>query len=495
MSSILIGLETEYGFTVEGRGVEDRIEDSMALVREISDECFVGWNYRCESPRADLRGFNVEKLNFDPEDAKFDKPTDPTDSEVVRSDRVLSNGARFYNDHGHPEYATPECRMIHELLLNDVAGDSLVRSAAAKLESRTGTKVRIYKNNTDYRGASFGSHESYLVPRSLGYERIFKSVTPVLVARQIFCGAGKVGSERGQHCDFQISQRADFLTESSAVDTLFARPVFNTRDEPHADHRQWIRLHVISGDSNRLAFSTQIKFALVKLAIWLEQLESAPKWEISNPPRSFQSVSRDLTCNGRIELNSGNWTTATEIIESYVENARRFLDSREPEISEAIEIGARSIELIHNYHNGGEELQRHVDWAAKLAMMRLFLDSEGGDWANPSLISYDLAYHALDPEESLLNALLELDHVEPVCDDAKAHLRRHSPQECTRALARSIAVRKWLSQIETLSWGQIIFRSEKGLRNVSLPPDVMYSSTLETAKTVEEFCEHIEKLT
>src|SRR5207253_1479823 len=165
--------------------------------------------------------------------AKFDTGRRHASDREVRSDRVLPNGARLYNDHGHPEYSTPECLSLSELAMHDKAGEIAVLRAAKAYQESSGLQAQIYKNNTDFHGASYGTHENYLVPRAVGYEKLFKAITPMLIARQILCGAGKVGSESGSPARYQLSQRADFFTEPSSVDTLYRRPVFNTRDEPH----------------------------------------------------------------------------------------------------------------------------------------------------------------------------------------------------------------------------------------------------------------------
>ncbi|MEI8281648.1 MAG: proteasome accessory factor PafA2 family protein, partial [Armatimonadota bacterium] len=262
MRQILAGIDCEYGILVKGKGADEQIEYSQTLVESFSNEgLFVGWDYRFENPRNDLRGFELKNLAIDPNDAQFDVGRQHRSSIEVRADRVLPNGARFYNDHGHPEYATPESFSIFELAQLDQIGESVVRQASEFSE----LEATLYKNNTDYHGASYGTHESYLVPRVLTFDSLYAAVTPMLIVRQILTGAGKVGSEDGDWCDFQLSQRADFFVESANAETLWRRPIFNTRDEPHADPSQWTRLHVISGDANMNPTCTALRVGLVKL--------------------------------------------------------------------------------------------------------------------------------------------------------------------------------------------------------------------------------------
>jgi proteasome accessory factor A len=366
---ILAGLETEYGLYLEGRGAEDQIDDSMALVRGYPGECFVGWDYRYESPRADLRGFKLSRLAHDPEDAKFDRGRVYGKDSEIRSDRVLPNGARFYNDHGHPEYSTPECWSLNELALHDYAGQLVVLRAARALAEKTGKPVRVYKNNTDFHGASYGTHESYLVPRALGFEKLFEVLLPMLVVRQVLSGAGKVGSEGGAKCDFQLSQRADFFAEPANTETLYRRPIFNTRDEPHADPRDWIRLHVISGDANMIPKCTARKVGLVKLALRLCTAGEAPVWKLADPVRAFQSISRDMSHQFHVELAGRSWTTAREILESYFAAAESTLELDEDERWTIF----NSRLLLDSLDKDHALVRSQIDWAAKRGMIEHYM--------------------------------------------------------------------------------------------------------------------------
>ena len=255
----LYGLETEYGLAMPEGTPKTQVEDARRVVRSCTAQHVTNWDYAFESPRADLRGFTASKLSHDPIDARWDEGRPILEDE--RSDRILINGARFYNDHGHPEYATPECGRLMELVAHDRAGE-LIALEAAKQHGAT-----LYKNNSDYSGASYGTHENYLVSRDIGYEQLAAGLLPLMVCRQLLTGAGKVGSEVGRPCRYQLSQRADFMSEVVSVDTLFKRPIFNTRDEPHADSAGWMRLHVICGDANRSEWATAMKFGMMQLAI------------------------------------------------------------------------------------------------------------------------------------------------------------------------------------------------------------------------------------
>ncbi|MBS1724021.1 MAG: proteasome accessory factor PafA2 family protein [Armatimonadetes bacterium] len=493
MWPILVGIETEYGLTVEGRGATEQVDDSMALVRESPDGRFVGWDYRFESPRADLRGYVVDRLNVDPEDARYDQGRHRAPDTDVRSDRVLANGARLYNDHGHPEYATPECWSLSELVLQDLAGEQFVARAAERLAEKAGRAVRVYKNNTDYHGASYGTHESYLVPRELGFERLYKSVVPILVARTVVCGAGKTGFESGEPCEYQISQRADFFAERAGVDTLYRRPVFNTRDEPHANPGEWIRLHVISGDANRMPAATARKCALVKLALWLEGTGHSLEWSLEQPERAMRAVSRDLTGNGRVQLAGSDWTTPRQIIESLGEAASRHLDAGYPGVAEALQHVQASIDIFDSLASDGELAARQVDWAAKLAMLRAFQEEDGLEWNDPACRSADLSFHCLDPEEDLFAALVECGMTDPLPRVADIEARMAKPQETNRALARSVAVSRFADSLKGVSWGKLTFEMDGKPKTVSLSPEKCYARDMESAGTVEDFIALLEE--
>jgi hypothetical protein len=488
MRKILAGLETEYGLLVSGRGAADQIDDAMALVRSYPGECLPIWDYRYESPRSDLRGFKQQSLTFDPEDAKFDEGKARGPDPEVRSDRILPNGARFYNDHGHPEYSTPECLSLQQLARHDRAGELAVLSAAKALEESGGSKISIYKNNTDFHGASYGTHENYLVPRELGFERLLKALLPILVVRQILTGAGKVGAETGNKCPYQLSQRADFFSELATVDTLFRRPLFNTRDEPHADPKKWIRLHVISGDANMMASCTARKVGLVKLALNLLESGYSPEWKLSDPVRAFQGISRDETYQFSIPLEGRSWTTPTEILESYFSVAEVKLEL-EPEMCALIGECRGLLEDLRLRGHAG--IARHVDWAAKRVMLESFMEEEGGDWSDPNLTSYDLEYHNIDPEEGLYHALVEMDAVEkgPSLDELAPLLSRHT--EPTRAFARGLAASKFGDEIASAAWRSVTFRDGEELLELELPPDRTYPAQLDEAQDVGTFIEMI----
>lgn len=473
MRRILAGIDCEYGILVRGKTTEDLVEESQAFVETLNEGFFIGWDYRFENPRNDLRGFQLDRLQVDPTDAQFDIGRHRASSIEVRADRVLPNGARFYNDHGHPEYSTPEEFSIFEAARRDAEGHAFVHQVA----TQSGLDVSLYKNNTDYHGASYGTHESYLLPRKHGFEKLFHAVVPMLIARQILTGAGKVGSESGDRCDFQLSQRADFFVEPANAETLWRRPIFNTRDEPHADPSVWTRLHVICGDANMSQTCTALKLGLVKLALWLLDIDEEPEWNIPNPVQAFRKISRDASHRFTIDLGRGNWTTAYDIIESYFSAAEAKLEPLNPEARWVIETG-RS--LMDSLRGDGELANKTIDWAIKRQLFLQIMTEDDLDWQSPALQAYDLEYSNIDPEEGLFFALQDMgaagEIVFPEGDSAM-----------TRAFVRGLAVQNFCEQLTNVGWRGLTFGEEF----VELLPDVAYPDSLGDIRDVGTFIQTI----
>ena len=419
------------------------MRDSRRLVEATTVPHATGWDYGLESPRADLRGFTAAKLQRDPVDAEWDRDAQPEDDD--RSDRILVNGARFYNDHGHPEYATPECSRLLELVAHDRAGERIAL-AAAKQAGAT-----LYKNNSDYSGASYGTHENYLAARSLGFEQLAAGLVPLMVCRQIFVGAGKVGSETRMPVDYQLSQRADFLSEVASVDTLYRRPIFNTRDEPHAESSKWIRLHVICGDANRSEWATAMKVGMMRIGLDLVSIGEAPVWKLADPVRAFSDISRDAGFCWKIPLDKAPWTTAPDVLESYLATADKHLRGKDAETDwildewQAALLDAREDPL---------RLADRADWAAKLAMLRTYVD-DLGRWDMDTLRAVEMEYHDIDPETSLFDVLTGMGRIRTLLDDSRIEAAISEPPN-TRAKQRSQVVREQSDRIDAIGWRRAI---------------------------------------
>jgi hypothetical protein len=273
----ILGIETEYGIT-QADGFVDPVLASTILVNAYAAARSgkVRWDFFDEAPQRDARG----AVNFD---------AAPPMVETHLANTVLTNGARFYVDHAHPEYSSPECASALEAVRFDVAGEFVLRravAAASQLPSAESAFV-VYKNNSDGKGNSYGCHENYLVDRRLSFDAIVDACIPHFITRSIFCGAGKVGTERLEEgtveTPFQLTQRADFFEELVGLETTVKRPLVNTRDEPHADPRRFRRLHVIIGDANMSEVATFLKLSTTALV--LAMAEHLSLIHISEPTR------------------------------------------------------------------------------------------------------------------------------------------------------------------------------------------------------------------
>ncbi len=451
---MLFGLETEYGIHVDGKGPAEMVAEARAVVRAWRGKSAGPWDYASETPRLDLRGFEVDRLNRDRADQRWDKDSEHYESQSEeRADRVLTNGARFYNDHGHPEYATPECRSLYDLVAHDKAGERIVWESAIA-HSESGSPVSIYKNNTDFHGASYGCHESYLIPRDIPYEDLRRALVPFLVTRQLYAGAGKVGVEPSGRSEtvFQLSQRADFITEEASIDTLSRRPVFNTRDEPHADPEWYRRLHVVSGDANMNERATALKVGASSAVLRMVAKGWRSELVIRQPAKAMQSISRDPECRWIVELEGNRTMAAVDIQRVYAEEAAEMLSREEDgeDIFTALEMWMAALDGLEQNWSA---MSHSVDWVAKRRLVEMYRESEGLEWDDPFLRSLDLAYSDLNPETGLFRALEQEGAARSLVSEADIVRAMEYPPSGTRAAVRGALVERFGSEIAALSWG------------------------------------------
>jgi proteasome accessory factor PafA2 len=455
----LFGIETEYGLLVEGKDAHDLMEESRLLVRAYPGPWAGPWDYRAEDPRRDMRGFRVDRLNYNHEDAHYDKqgPATHLSTEEQRADRALTNGARLYNDHGHPEYATPECRTLLDLVAHDRAGERIVLECARIRAQQTGREVRIFKNNTDFHGMSYGCHEGYLCRRDVPFERLFHGMLPFLVTRILYAGAGKTGVETkegpfARDCRFQISQRADFFSEEASVDTLARRPIFNTRDEAHADPRRYRRLHVISGDATLSEFATALKVGTTCLVLSLIEAGWEPLFRLKNPVAAIQAVSRDPSLRWILELEDGRTMRATDLQRIYLGDAKELLAGADAETDWVLREWER---LLDDLDADIYRAEDRLDWVAKRKLLETYVEAEGLDWGDDMLRSLDLEYHNVDPEYGLYYALEEAGQMARLVDEERITQALEQPPLNTRAALRGELVRRFGSSIRRVSWGRV----------------------------------------
>src|ERR671918_3129256 len=320
----VMGTETEYGISGPGNADFNPVLSSSLLINTFAGSLRrIRWDYEQESPLRDARGFEPVQER------------EPSEEDLGLANVILPNGARYYVDHAHPEYSTPECSTPREVVVHDRAGERILerslRLAGDLLPP--GERIGIYKNNSDGKGNSYGCHENYLVDRRTPFSKIVRDLTPFFVSRQIFTGAGKVGVEGGRaegvDVPYQLSQRTDFFEAEVGLETTLKRPIINTRDEPHADPEKYRRLHVIIGDANLAELSPYLKVGTSSLVLaMIEARALTQDLSIEEPVAALQAISHDPTLATRVRLRDGRRMTALEVQQAYLEMAQRHVDRR-----------------------------------------------------------------------------------------------------------------------------------------------------------------------
>jgi proteasome accessory factor A len=484
----LFGIETEYGIAVEGCDATGLVNASRDVVKSYRGKFAGPWNYRAEDPRNDVRGFHVDKLSQDATDAQFDKPGERAASpEEDRCDRVLVNGGRVYNDHGHPEYSTPECCDLRSLIAHDKAGERIVQGCAHEYSRATGRVCQIVKNNTDYHGASYGTHESYLMKRETDWNLVVRNMATFLATRILYAGAGNVGCEdKTCKATYQLSQRADFFSTLQSVDTLANRPLINTRDEAHGDERRFRRLHVISGDANLAEYSTALRVGATNLVVALTE----SGWEVPvvarDPVRAIKNLSRDEQYRWLIETDDGDYLSAIDVQRCYLRAARELeLDGSEWILDEWES-------TLNALDSEPALLADRLDWIAKKMLLDEYVEAEGLDWEKdaPTLQSLELAYHDVNPAHSLFYGLVESGAMQVLVSEKEIESALVCPPINTRAALRGVLVRRFADKIKSLSWGAVL--CEENGETIRLPlPEAreeysLLASQIESAMSVRD---------
>ncbi|MBW3557049.1 MAG: proteasome accessory factor PafA2 [Actinobacteria bacterium] len=449
----VFGLETEYGILQRGPGESNPIAASSVLINAYVAELArrVAWDFEDESPGNDARGFAREGA-MAPE----------VETHLVNA--VLTNGARYYVDHAHPEYSTPECSDARQAVVWDKAGERIlarsIQAAARNLPNGQG--IVVYKNNSDGKGNSYGAHENYLMDRGVPFGRIVQHVMPHFITRQIYCGAGKVGTEAastgGVHVDFQISQRADFFEEEVGLETTLKRPIVNTRDEPHADAQKYRRLHVIVGDANLSEISTYLKVGVT--AIILSMIEDDVFGErdftLAAPVQAIRRVSYDRSLTAPLELARGGTITALGIQWELFDLARKYAEDRGLE-AVGEEVGWDVLRRWEGVLGGLEtdplSLADQLDWVAKYRLLEGYRDRHGLSWTDSRLAAMDLQYHDVRTEKSLFSRL----PMQRVVQEDEVIEAMTEPPRTTRAYFRGKCLQRWGSSIAAANWDSLVF--------------------------------------
>lgn len=456
----IIGTEVEYGVAVAGDPGFNPVTASAAVVNGYDDGADrIRWSYDDESPGRDARGFSVGEF-----------PVDDTDSGLVNS--VLRNGARFYVDHAHPEYSSPECGDPLEATLFDKAGELVIHRAS--LDARRflpeGQRLLLHKNNSDGKGNSYGAHENYLVPRAIPFGDIVHAMTGFLVSRQILTGSGKVGTEHGRpHVDFQLTQRADFFEEEIGLETTLKRPIINTRDEPHADPGKYRRLHVIFGDANLSEIQTLVKLGSTSLMLLaLQEGAIGEPLRLAHPVPAVTTVSHDLTGTAPLELTDGSTSSAIDMQWRYFELLDSFAsESSIPVVYKQVLVEWRK--LLTDFEKGFEAVADRLDWAAKLSLLEGFRSRDGLAWDDAKLQLLDLQYHDVDPDRGLYHRLVGAGRIRRLFTDREVEDAVSTPPETTRAWFRGESLRRYGSAVVAANWDSLVFDiGESTLRRVPM---------------------------
>jgi len=457
----ICGIETEYGISSQGAQDFNPITTSSLLINAYAKPAFrrVKWDYEEENPLRDARGFDRGGGEF------------VVDDEAGLVNVILPNGARYYVDHAHPEYSSPETSNARDCVVWDKAGERILEESMRAVASAIpdGAPVLIYKNNSDGKGNSYGCHENYLMARETPFADIVKHLTPFFVSRQIFTGAGKVGAENGvQGVDFQISQRADFFEVEVGLETTFKRPIINTRDEPHANPEEYRRLHVIVGDANMSEVATYLKVGVTALILrMIEDDFITEDLMLREPVRAMRKVSHDVTCKETLELADGRKLSAIEMQWEYLKLGKKYLQDNEVEAhtEDVVERWERVLEALES---DPLILKDQLDWVAKLSLLEAYRDRDGLEWNHSKLKAIDLQYHDVRRDKGLYYKLLSAGKMKTIVSDEEVSWAVDHPPEDTRAYFRGECLRRFSSNIVSASWDSLVFDTgDEPLRKVA----------------------------
>jgi proteasome accessory factor A len=465
----VLGIETEYGIVVRGGGESNPVQASSLLINAYVGELErqrkagpkVGWDFEDEHPGNDARGSSG--------------PSSPPDVETHLVNAVLTNGARYYVDHAHPEISTPECADARSIVVFDRAAEEMVKASieAGNRLLPEGQELVVHKNNSDGKGNSYGCHENYLMARSTPFGKIVTHATAHLVTRQIFTGSGKVGSEApgvsNAEVLYQITQRADFFEAEVGLETTLKRPIINTRDEPHADAQKYRRLHVITGDANCSETATFLKVGTTAFVLSLIEDEALPKvFSFRSGVASMRQVSYDLTLRAPLELADGSTITALEVQWELLDRSKKWADEHGLDAVGG-DVGAQVLQEWESVLTGLErdpmDLADRLDWVAKHRLLDGYRERHGIGWEDSRLAALALQYHDMRPERSLAGRV----GLRRITEDDEVRRAMTDPPLDTRAYFRGTCLKRWAKQVVAANWDSIVFDiGQSSLRRVPM---------------------------
>ncbi|AHK32143.1 proteasome component [Rhodococcus opacus PD630] len=454
----IIGVEVEYGISSPSEPSANPILTSTQAVLAYAAAAGVPrakrtrWDYEVESPLRDARGFDLGRLSG---------PAPVIDAdEVGAANMILTNGARLYVDHAHPEYSAPEVTDPLDAVIWDKAGERVMEAAARHASSVPGApRLQLYKNNVDGKGASYGTHENYLMSRATPFSAVINGLTPFFASRQVICGSGRVGiGQSGDEAGFQLSQRADYIEVEVGLETTLKRGIINTRDEPHADADKYRRLHVIIGDANLAEMSTYLKVGTTALVLDLiEAGVDLTDLQLARPVTAVHHISHDPTLRATVALADGRELTGLALQRIYLDRVDKFMSAEgndDPRVADLMEKWAMVLDLLER---DPMECAHLLDWPAKLRLLEGFRNREGLNWSAPRLHLVDLQYSDVRLDKGLYNRLVARGSMERLVSEQAVLDAVDTPPTDTRAYFRGECLRKFGADIAAASWDSVIF--------------------------------------
>lgn len=454
----IMGTEVEYGIAVPGDASANPVLTSTQLVlayaaaAEIPRSRRARWDYEVESPLRDARGFDMTGTGGPGQEADVE--------DLGAANVILTNGARLYVDHAHPEYSAPEVTNPRDAVIWDKAGERVMEEAALKAATVPGQGLlQLYKNNIDGKGASYGTHENYLMSRSTPFTAVISGLTPFFVSRQVVTGSGRVGiGTQGEEAGFQLSQRSDYIEVEVGLETTLKRGIINTRDEPHADADKYRRLHVIIGDANLAEYATYVK--LGSAALVMDMIEDGVRFDdlkLDEPVRAVHQISHDPTLTTKVELANGRKFTGLDLQNAYHERASAHMDRAGGGDETSQDVLRVWGEMLDALARDPAECADRLDWPAKLRLLEGYRTRDQLGWASPRLHMVDLQYSDVRLGKGLYNRLVTRGTMKRLVgeDEVRAAITR--PPTDTRAYFRGRALDKYGGAIAAASWDSVIF--------------------------------------
>ncbi|MEV4649612.1 depupylase/deamidase Dop [Saccharopolyspora sp. NPDC049357] len=495
----IMGTEVEYGIVVPGDSSANPVLTSTHIVlayaaaAEIPRARRARWDYEVESPLRDARGFDLSSA------AQQSNGSDGDD--LGAANVILTNGARLYVDHAHPEYSAPEVTNPRDAVIWDKAGERVMEEAALRAASVPGTApIQLYKNNVDGKGASYGTHENYLMARNTPFTSVIGGLTPFFASRQVMCGSGRVGiGQSGEKAGFQLSQRSDYIEVEVGLETTLKRGIINTRDEPHADADKYRRLHVIIGDANLAETSTYLKLGTAALV--LDMIEGGVRFDdlkLADPVQAVHLISHDPTLKQSVELADGRRFTGLDLQRAYHERASEFLDAHGAERASRDVLNTWG-EVLDMLTNDPMSCADRLDWPAKLRLMESYRSRDGLGWASPRLHMIDLQYSDVRLDKGLYNRLVTRGSMKRLISEEEVQEAVAAPPEDTRAYFRGRCLERYPSEVAAASWDSVIFDlgRESLVRIPTLEPlrgtKAHVGALLEASNSAEELVDSLTK--